>query len=177
MTEHPTYKAAVRNVQRYLRVLADTETGSEIFALPIDGIYETATENAVAEFQRRYYLPVTGITDRATFDAIYLEYLRKTKEQRRLYSPDFFPALPEGYSTEIGERSGFIAILEFVLDELRVAYDTLPPFEKNNIFDEDTAMAVKEFQRIHDLPVTGKVDRITWNELGRAYDNYVRYIE
>ena len=143
----------------------------------MDGIYETATENAVAEFQRRYSLPVTGITDRATFDALYLEYLSKTREQRRLYSPDFFPALPESYATEIGERSWFIAALEFVLDELRVVYDTLPPFERNNVFDEDTAKAVEEFQRLHSLPVTGKADRVTWNELGRAYDNYVRYIE
>jgi murein L,D-transpeptidase YcbB/YkuD len=131
----------------------------------------------VSEFQRRNGIPVTGVADRATFNAIYLEYLKATRERRRLYSPDLFPALPEGYVTEFGERSPFIAALEFVLDEIRVAYDTLPTFERDGTYDGDTALAVKEFQRIHGLPVTGRVDRITWNELGRAYDSYVRSIE
>lgn len=175
--EHPTYREAVRNLQRYLRIFANGEKDTEIFALPIDGIYESATEDAVSEFQRRNALPVTGIADKATFDAIYVEYLKATQESRRLHSPDFFPALPEGYVTEFGERSPFIAALEFVLDEIRIAYDTLPAFERDGTFDGDTALAVKEFQRIHGLPVTGRVDRITWNELGRAYNNYVRYIE
>lgn len=175
--EHPTYKDAVKNLQRYLRIFANGERDAEIFSLPIDGIYESATENAVSEFQRRNSLPVTGVADKATFDAVYLQYLEATRKARRMYSPDFFPALPEGYITEFGEKSPFIAALEFVLDEIRVAYDTLPVFERDGTYDGDTALAVKEFQRIHDLPVTGRVDRITWNELGRAYDNYVRTIE
>ena len=174
--EHPTYRTAVKNLQKYLRVFAK-DKDREIFALPIDGIYESATERAVAEFQRRNSLPVTGIADKATFDAVYREYLRVTHESRRLYSPDLFPALPENYVTEFGEKSPFIAALEFVLDELRIAYDTLPTFVRDSTFDGDTALAVKEFQRIHRLPITGRVDRITWNELGRAYDNYVRNIE
>lgn len=175
--EHPTYRTAVRNLQRYLRIFANGEEDTKIFAIPIDGIYESATENAVSEFQRRNSLPVTGIADKTTFDAVYLEYMKATRESRRMHSPDFFPALPEGYVTEFGEKSPFIAALEFVLDEIRVAYDTLPVFERDGTFDGDTALAVKEFQRIHGLPVTGRVDRITWNELGRAYTNYVRYIE
>lgn len=176
MTEHPTYKTAVRNLQKYLRIFADGSEGSEIFALPIDGIFEGATERAVSEFQQRQALPVTGIANKATFDAIYLEYLRATDRKRRKYSPDFFPAIPEGYVTEFGEKSPFVATLEFVLDELRVVYDTLPNFQKDGTYDGDTALAVKEFQRIHGLPVTGRVDRVTWNELGREYDNYVRYL-
>lgn len=175
MMEHPTYRTAVRNLQKYLRILADGTGGSEVFALPIDGIFEDATERAVSEFQSRYSLPVTGIADKATFDAAYLEYLKGTEKSRRAYSPDLFPALPEGYVPEFGEKSPFVVVLEFVLDELRVAYDTIPGFERDGTFDGDTALAVKEFQRIHSLPVTGRVDRRTWNELGRAYDNYGRY--
>lgn len=176
MTEHPTYKTAVRNLQKYLRIFADGTEGSEIFALPVDGIFEDATEKAVSEFQQRMSLPVTGSANKATFDAIYLEYLMATDRARRKYSPDLFPAIPEGYVTEFGERSPFVATLEFVLDELRVVYDTLPNFQKDGTYDRDTALAVKEFQRIHGLPITGRVDRATWNELGREYDNYVRYL-
>ena len=172
--EHPTYKASVRNLQKYLRALSVGDD-REIFAVPIDGIYEDATENAVIEFQRRNTLPITGRADKATYDAIYLEYLRLTEEDRRRYSPDLFPALPDGYATDFGERGPFIAALEFILDELRIAYDTLPTFERDGTYDGDTALAVKEFQRIHGLPITGRVDRRTWSELSRAYDSYARY--
>lgn len=175
MKGHPTYETAVRNLQRYLRAFADGSEGSEIFAVPIDGIFDDATENALSEFQQMQGLPITGIADRATFDALYLEYLRITLNDRREYRPDFFPASPPDYATEYGEESPFISVLQFVLDEIRISYDTLPYIEKNGIYDADTALAVKEFQRLHALPVTGKVDRRTWNEMGRAYDIYARY--
>ena len=66
-------------------------------------------------------------------------------------------------------------MLQFTLDEIRLAYDTLPTFEMNGIYDDNTAMAVKEFQRINGLPVTGKVDRATWNEIASTYNQYARY--
>lgn len=175
MTDNPTYRTAVKNIQRYLRSLADGSAGSEVFAVPIDGIFDTATETALAEFQRRGRLPVTGIADKITFDALFLEYLRATATERRKSSPDFFPASPEDYATEFGEQSSFISVLQFTLDEIRLAYDTLPTFEMNGIYDDNTAMAVKEFQRINGLPVTGKVDRATWNEIASTYNQYARY--
>ncbi len=175
MKGHPTYETAVRNLQRYLRALADGSEGSEIFAVPIDGIFDSATENALSEFQQRQGLPITGVADRNTFDALYLEYLRVTLNDRREYRPDFFPASPNNYVTEFGEQSPFISILQFVLDEIRLSYDTFPEFEMNGTYDADTSLAVKEFQRLHAIPITGRVDRRTWNELARAYDIYARY--
>ena len=66
-------------------------------------------------------------------------------------------------------------MLQFVLDEIRLVYDTLPNFEMNGTYDADTALAVKEFQRIHGLPITGRVDRSTWNEMANIYNQYARY--
>ena len=57
MTNDLTYKTAVRNIQRYLRAMANGSDGSEIFAVPIDGIFDTATEAALSEFQRRRGFP------------------------------------------------------------------------------------------------------------------------
>ena len=39
------------------------------------GISDEATFNAVKEFQMGFGLPVTGLVDRATWDAIYAYYL------------------------------------------------------------------------------------------------------
>ena len=176
MTDHPTYTTAVRNLQRYLRAHADGSEGSEVFAaVPIDGIYDTATEAAVSEFQKIKGLPVTGIVDRATSDALFLDYLLITAPDRRMTHPDFFPAIPENYVTDFGEKSSFISVLQFTLDEIRLGYDTFPAFEMSGIYDADTSLAVKEFQRIHSLPMTGRVDRRTWNEIALAYNSYARY--
>ena len=175
MTNDLTYKTAVRNIQRYLRAMANGSDGSEIFAVPIDGIFDTATEAALSEFQRRRGFPVTGTANKETFDALYLEYLHLTTEKRRKTDPDLFPTTPESYSTEFGEQSSFISVLQFVLDEIRLVYDTLPNFEMNGTYDADTALAVKEFQRIHGLPITGRVDRSTWNEMANIYNQYARY--
>ncbi len=175
MTNHQTYKDAVSNLQRYLRALSDGREETNIYAIPVDGIFDDRTAEALSEFQRTRNLPITGRADKTTWDALYLEYLLLSAEKGRRSSPDIFPAFPETYQTEFGEGGAFIALLQFVLDELRHSYDSLPLFEMNGTFDGDTSLAVKEFQRIHFLPVTGRVDRRTWNEISTAYNQYGRY--
>lgn len=175
MTEHTTYKTAVSNLQRYLRRLSEGEEGGDIFAVPIDGIFDTATADALSEYQRRRGLNVTGRADKLTWDTLFAEYLELIAEEARKTDPDLFPALPEGYETEFGETGAFITMLQFTLDELRHSYDTLQAFAINGIFDRDTSLAVKEFQRIHSLPMTGKVNRRTWNEIAIAHNRYGRY--
>ncbi len=175
MTEHQTYRAAVSNLQRYLRRLSGSEADSAVFALPIDGIFNEETAEAVSEYQKRRGLPVTGRADKLTWDTLFLEYLALEAEDRRKSSPDIFPVFPSDYETEFGESGAFISLLQFILDELRHSYDSLPPFEMSGIFDGDTSLAVKEFQRIHALPVTGRVNRRTWSEISTAYNQYGRY--
>lgn len=171
---HANYNTAVENLQRYLRKLADNGEPREIFAVPIDGIYDTKTREAVAEFQRTRGLPVTGTANKITWDALFVEYSHLLHERDRRVYPDLFPKDPPDYETDFGEKSAFISVLQFLLDELRAAYGTLPEFEMNGSYDGDTSLAVKEFQRINLLPVTGRVNRSTWNAISEAYNRYVR---
>lgn len=174
MEDHVTYPTAVRNLQRYLRRIYDADRSKIIFAVPIDGIYESATRDAVSEFQRIQGLPVTGIADRPTWELLFAEYTLLTEYNDKRIYPVFFPSAPIDYETSFGEKSSFISVLQFVLDELRVSYGTLPSFEMNGTFDGDTSLAVKEFQRLHSLPVTGKVNRRTWNAMADAFNRYAR---
>ena len=172
MNEHVTYGTAVRNLQRYLRRIYDSDRSNTVFAVPVDGIYESATRDAISEFQRLKGLPVTGITDRQTWELLFSDYqLLADSNDKRVY-PDFFPRVPVNYETDFGEKSSFISVLQFVLDELRASYGTLPSFEMNGIFDGDTSLAVKEFQRLHALPITGRVNRRTWNAMADAFNRY-----
>ena len=168
MSAHKNEKAAARNIQRYLRLIG-TEQDRKIFSVPIDGIYDSATKNAVSEFQRLYSLPVTGTTDKITFDMLFREYTRIIRENEKKY-PDLFPDQPPSYQTELGEKSYFVSLVQFILDELRVSYDTIPFFDRKGEYDFDTSVAVKEFQRLSSLPVTGKVNKETWNALAQAYN-------
>ena len=168
MNEHANYAPTVTNIQRYLRALS-AEQDPRVFSVPIDGIYDSATRNAISEFQRIYSLPVTGIVDKITFDLLFLEYQRILKSNTNEY-PELFPLVPSGYSTEFGEKSHFISLLQFILNELKTTYDTIPFFDKSGEYDMDTSLAVKEFQKISSLPITGKVNRETWNALARAYN-------
>ena len=59
----------VRELQSYLRTIQRYRSGSTL--VPLDGLYGSRTAAAVREFQQEEGLPVTGVVDRATWDALY----------------------------------------------------------------------------------------------------------
>ena len=59
-------------MQEYLTRIS--QSYPEIPALGADGIYGAATEEAVRAFQRRFYLPVTGVIDIRTWEQIVAVY-------------------------------------------------------------------------------------------------------
>lgn len=68
-----TGSAPVRELQKYLLELSYATHGYPHLA--IDGVFGKETREAVALFQRRRRLPVTGVVDRRTWEAIYSAYL------------------------------------------------------------------------------------------------------
>ena len=170
MQQHSTNRDAVMNLQRYLRRLSYEE--NEILPIPVDGIFESRTEEALSEFQRMSGLPITGRADKLTWDALFAEYERLLLEEDERRSPSFFPSEPPNYQTALGETGSFISLLQFMINELTVAYDTLPTLPVTGVYDQATADAVSEFQRIHGLPASGRVNRRTWNRLSEEYNQY-----
>ena len=172
MDQPLTRPDAIRNLQRYLRRLSfEDDTFPRV---PVDGIYESATENAVRAFQAAYGLPETGRVDRATWDRIYDAYLRAERASNRTPVTNFFPKYPEGYEISRGERSLTVSLLQLLLGELSVIYDTLALAEVTGLFDEATEQNVRSFQRASLLPETGRVDLLTWNRILRDYENYAQ---
>ena len=163
-------KAAVANLQRYLRTLYYFDDA--LSPTPVDGVFDRATEEAVRRFQREEDLAATGRVDQITWERLFAEYEKRKREEDRRVSPDFFPQNPADYETTLGERNAFISLLQFVLEELRVVYDTLPPFPQNGVFDAESSAAVREFQRIGGLPQSGRVNRNVWNRLAEEYGFY-----
>ncbi len=166
-------KEAIINLQTYLRALSFAD--EEIERIAIDGIFDESTERAVASFQRTRGIPETGIVDKSTWDAIYREYRELTAMNDRSQGINFFPLYPEDYEAVLGEEHGFISILQLLLREMSVTFDGFPTIEISGIFDDTTHQAVREFQRVSGLPITGKVNLITWNRLVRDFSNYAPF--
>ena len=170
MAEFTTKEQAVRNLQRYLRRLSYEQ--KTILPPPIDGIFGSRTAEALSEFQRLYGLPVTGQSDRPTHDALVQEYTRLTRDLDERVDPDFFPSSPQDYVTTPGEQNSFIVILQWLINELHVVYDTLPLLALSGMMDDATSDALRIYQQIQGFPITGQLNRSLWNQLARDYNQY-----
>jgi peptidoglycan hydrolase-like protein with peptidoglycan-binding domain len=172
MDQPITRPDAIRNLQRYLRRLSFDDPA--IPRVPVDGIFEEATEDAVKAFQSLYGLEPTGRADLETWDRIYDAYLRAERAADRTPVTNFFPLYPEGYELSLGESSLTVSLLQLLFQELSVIYDILTFAEVTGVFDDITEQNVRRFQRASLLPDTGRVDLRTWNHILQDYTNYAQ---
>ena len=72
MTQPLNLQDAIFNLQKYLRAISFAD--EKVLRPPLDGIFDSATEDSVRSFQASRKMEATGIVDKATWDAIYKEY-------------------------------------------------------------------------------------------------------
>ena len=63
---------AIYNLQKYLRAISFAD--ERVSRPPLDGIFDSATEESVRSFQESHQITPNGIVDRETWYAIYGEY-------------------------------------------------------------------------------------------------------
>ena len=175
MSRQFTEKDAITNLQTYLRAQRFLYEGAPY--VPVDGIFDSQTQYALTEFQRRNGLPPTGIADRTTWELLYLQYL-EIVEITSLPSPIIpFPSYPSDYIIKMGEKSFLVATLQYMINEIGMVYNTLEPLEISGVYDEETSALIKDFQEKNALPVTAEVDRATWKRLAQIYNLSLHYID
>jgi murein L,D-transpeptidase YcbB/YkuD len=163
---------ATRNLQRYLRELSYDSLGAN--PVPIDGIFDRATRDALMDFQQREALEPNGIADKQTWDALYAAYRKKTALDRAEMGLYLFPDTPVGYELSPGEAWLLVNLVQLLLIELSVAYDIFENVTESGVYDKATEEAIKYFQRINLLPETGKVDAATYARIVREYTNIAK---
>ena len=168
MTQRDNEAQAIRNLQTYLRQLSYHD--ASITAPPIDGIYDRDTSQAIRDFQRSQSLPQTGIADQALWELLYANYRRSLAENAPAIKVDLFPPLPRDQAYAPGAVGFLIAAVQFMLRELEAKYGTIELPEITGVYDGKTADAVRFFQSQNTLPVNGRVDRATWNEIADQYN-------
>ena len=127
---------AVSQAQRALRRTPNT-------SLVVDGVFGSLTETATKEFQQSIGLPVTGIVDTPTWDA--------------LPNGNPMPVLSQGSS------GAAVRSLQEVLTKGAFGLWETTPQGIDGIFGPNTDASVRAFQAWARLPVDGVVGQKTWD--------------
>ena len=72
-----------------------------------------------------------------------------------------------------GNRGEKVYILQYFLSVLAQFYDYISCIEIDGVFGPKSKNAVIAFQKSKDLPQTGEVDDVTWNEIYREFRGIV----
>ena len=79
------------------------------------------------------------------------------------------PSSWPGVDLMVGSRGDKVRQMQNQLNQIATAYPLIPKIAEDGIFGEQTAEAVRVFQRIFDLPVSGVVDYPTWYKISNVY--------
>lgn len=150
---------AVRQVQFWLRVAADNYIALE--GVSVDGVFGSATRQAVLSFQDYFSLTADGVVGLQTWNKLYTVFLAVANN---LLGPNEKPGDFPGTLRE-GSAGTAVRELQYYLYLLGTYYSGLSPVAVDGIFGSRTTAAVKAWQRINDLTVDGVVGRITWNSI------------
>lgn len=155
----------VRSLQTMLRVIAQNENNQP--SLIPDGIYGAQTTAAVSAFQRNRGLPVTGVADQDTWEALVAAY-----EPALILVGEAEPIAVIFEPNEVivtGQEHPNLYLAQGILTVLSEVYGSITPPSLNGILDMPTGQSLSSFQRLNDLPETGELDRITWQRLALQY--------
>lgn len=155
----------IRSLQTMLRVIAENDP-SHVRIVP-DGIYGPETVRAVSTFQRKHGLPVTGMTDQATWEALVAVYEPALVEQDEAYFLQII--LNPGQVIRRGERSPHLYLVQGMLLALNERYGSIGELTVTGILDAPTSDALAAFQQLSGLPMSGNLDKQTWKHLVLQY--------
>ena len=151
----------VRSLQQMLRTLHEQDP-SHPTIIP-DGIYGRKTLEAVSVFQRLHGLPVTGITDQATWEAIAAAYEPALVEIDHAQPVEII--LNPNQRLRRGESSPYLFVAQSMLLVLAREYASVTEPSHSGILDEATAQSIASFQALTRLPQNGELDKLTWKHL------------
>ena len=155
----------IRSLQTMLRVIAEHNPNYRT-VIP-DGIYGPATMSAVSAFQRNHGLPITGVVDQTTWEAVVAIYDDALIHMAEAESVDI--VLNPNQVIRKGERHPNLFLAQAMLRVLAEVYSSVGIPSGNGILDEATADSIASFQALNALPMTGNLDKRTWKHLALHY--------
>ena len=156
----------IRSLQTMLRLLSRSE---DVYASVIpDGIYGPVTAAAVSAFQEQARLPVTGVTDYATWNRIVSAYLARLPGMV-LPAPILIRSEPQQCIAP-GEKNSHVYLAQSMLRVLGESYRGVPDVDISGTLDEKSVRCLLWLQKKSGLPENGVLDAVTWQHLTKLYD-------
>ncbi len=157
----------IRTLQYYLDIISYFNPALEI--IPINGVFDQRTEQAVKAFQRFYGLPETGFVDEETWNLIFKIYRDTAATLPEGYEGERAKIYP-GYVLSEGMQNDDVKDLQTYLSYIGSIYPEIPEIPVTGYFGEQTRDAVYTFQRLFGLPISGLVGHSTWYSIAEEYN-------
>ncbi len=155
----------IRSLQTMLRVIAEDDPRHK--TLIPDGIYGPETMASVSTFQRLHGLPVTGVADQNTWEAIVAEYGPALINVEEAAQVDVI--LNPGEVIRRGQRHPVVFLAQGILAVLGEVYKSIGIPGQTGTLDDPTSDSLSSFQQLHNIPMTGNLDKRTWKYLTLHY--------
>ena len=140
---------------------------------PVDGIFGAQTEAAVKKFQSVFNLTSDGIVGQATWYKLVFLYVGVTNLSELVSEGQPFTAIQapaSGVTLQEGSSGLSVSALQYFISIIAQFNSAIPGLSIDGIFGPKTTQAVNAAQSQFGLPVTGTVNRATWQ---RLYDEYL----
>ncbi len=158
----------VANLQVYIDYLAAYY--NTVPGVSVDGIFGNDTQNAIFAVQRTFGLPITGVVDAATWEAIYSAYLGIISAIPERFT-DGLTVPFSGVPLSVGSEGEDVRLLQEYLNFVGQYYTEIPSVNVTGYFGSQTQRAVLAFQRLFGIAELGVVGILTWNVLTDIYSD------
>ncbi len=153
--------ADVRALQRLL-------TRNDLYPFAVDGIYNQETADAVATYQRIRDLPATGVADEATLKDMDFDFLPAATSAPAAAAA---PSASRSPSLIAGSLSSGATGTDVIALQQRLNGFGIPVFV-HGVYGFETQQAIRTYQRVQGLNVTGEADNDTLEAMGFGVPDY-----
>ncbi len=156
----------VRVIQYFLAVVGTFNDA--VPSVPINGIFDETTQNAVIAFQQYAGLAADGIVGEETWDQLYDAYRGIVAT---ITVPENRVAPYPGTPLTNGAQGEYVVFLQTYLNRIAETYPAIPTVTADGVFGDATEAAVIAFQREFGLSPNGFVGPLTWDRIAGLYED------
>lgn len=132
---------------------------------PVDGNFNSTTEDAVREFQIIFDINPTGVIDKGTWYKIRNIYTAVRKLAELTSQGILISEIPKELPPDISTVVPRVQLVQYFLNVLSAFYSTIPPVDIDGVLGPQTRQSIIAFQEAVEIPVTGLVDDQTWTSM------------